>query len=114
METAVHTFLDCWWVKAFWYYVKLDQLIYLWKCDDMGQWLWQCVSSIPLDKLVLLLYGLYMVWYCRNSLAHGKKCLPLISVAIRTQAKATTILDSRFKLLVISDEVEFSWAAHSI
>lgn len=103
-EKPVHVFLDCWWSKTFWNYLQLDHIIYKWRCEDLGDWLWKNVSSLNMEKLAMLLCGLY-----RNTLAHGNKCLDVVVTTLNTKVKVTKILNCNLKFLIIGEDASFSW-----
>lgn len=108
-ETTSHVFLDCWWAKAFWRYHKIDHLIYPWRNTDMSGVLWQCVSCLTKEDLILFIYGIYKIWYCRNLMAHVSESSNIEVAALNTTFKVNTILEQSFKFMVISDEAGFSW-----
>lgn len=108
-ESVSHIFLECWWAKAFWNYLKIDHIIYQWSCADLGEWLWQCTAALSKEDLILLLYGAYSIWYCRNQLAHRTLYLNIESVALTTMFKVAMILQPSFKFVIIGDDEGFRW-----
>lgn len=88
----------------------MDYIIQQWRCEEIGDWLWQCVSQLQIEHLSVILYGVYMIWYCRNSLAHGKQCLDIEMAALNTKDKVSTILSPSFKFRVFGDDPDCIWS----
>lgn len=104
-ESSTRIFLDCWCAKAFWNYLNLSHLIQQWRCDALRDWRWLCASHLNAENLALVFYGAYTIWYCGNTLAHGKNCFNIEIVALNTKEKVSKFLHPSVKFLVTSEEV---------
>lgn len=56
-----------------------------------------------------MFYGLRMIWYCRNELAHGKECMEVTLAAILTKNRVLTFLKPSFKFRTIDESGGMIW-----
>lgn len=60
----------------------------------------------------MIVYGVYKIWFCRNTIAHGKESLPAeMAAALTTKERVYTFLKPRFSFCVINEDVPLKWIA---
>lgn len=73
---------------------------------DVGDWLWQWVPRLFKDDLTLVLYGLCMIWYCRNELAHGKTCMDVTTAALCTRNRVANFINPALNFILSKNLVD--------
>lgn len=76
---------------------------------SVGDWLWSWIPKLPTHEILLTLYGLYMIWFCRNEIAHGKNGLDVITAAFTTRNRVTNFSNPVFKLCTINETGSLQW-----
>lgn len=50
-----------------------------------------------------------MIWFCRNSIAHGKECLAVDAAALVTKERVSRFWCTNFKFIIIGEEGRHLW-----
>ncbi|CAM8882279.1 unnamed protein product [Rhodiola kirilowii] len=111
VESTIHVMLDCWWAQSFWRTMKIDCGFLDIKFSSTGDWLWYCFQHQPHNELTLLCYGVRLIWYNRNLLAHGKEGLQIEAASLSARASVANIFKPGFRFTVSGAEGSSSWEA---
>ncbi|CAM8901772.1 unnamed protein product [Rhodiola kirilowii] len=72
-EDAIHIFKNCWWVRGLLQGLNLPSTIWNNQCEDSGYWLWLCAKLCTEEEFKCLLFALWLCWWDRNCIVHGKE-----------------------------------------
>lgn len=89
----------------------MDQFISDYCAEDMADFLWHCILYLPMNILLIVVYGLHTIWYNRNLEAHGGKSLKIEDVAVNTLMRIQQFQSPDFKFQIIDNQNDFSWGA---
>lgn len=92
-ENVKHIILDCWWAHSFWKTLGVDHLVYHENVQNMADWLLFFLPNCSGAELYYIYYGARMVWFCRNSLAHGNENFSPLTAANITKDRVNSFLN---------------------
>ncbi|CAM8893848.1 unnamed protein product [Rhodiola kirilowii] len=112
-ETSMHTFIDCWWARAFWKKLNIDCDFLDMKLSSTSDWVWYCFQTRNTEELLLFCYGARMIWYNRNMTFHAKECLNLDDMCLSTKALVKNYIRPSFLFTTSDLEGACEWRAPS-
>ncbi|KAL9687706.1 hypothetical protein QQ045_032113 [Rhodiola kirilowii] len=110
-ETSLHTFIYCWWARAYWETLNINSDFLSLQITNTSDWIWYCFNTLCADDLVIFCYGARAIWYNRNLLVHEKCGLELEEACISTRALAAQYTNPNHKFVISEFEGSSKWLA---
>ncbi|CAM8966227.1 unnamed protein product [Rhodiola kirilowii] len=85
-EISMHTFIECWWARAFWKKHNINCDFLDMNLSSTSDWVWYCFHTRNTYELVLFCYGARVIWHNRNMTFHAKESLDLDNMCFSTKA----------------------------
>lgn len=83
LESAIHLFKDCWWFKALWSALYLNESHLNIQFSSFADWIYYLSISLTNDEFRTAIISFWYTWYNRNLIFHGGNGMDIYATSVK-------------------------------